>query len=60
MHFPGLEKSLILGKMAEVWKRRGVSFFGPNISCCLKTGSILSVIEQFSISHGKFKLVIEE
>ena len=45
-------------------------FFGPKISCRLKTGKILLVTEQkicpqkagFSsfLSHGKFKLVTEK
>ena len=47
MHFPGQEKSWFLGKMAKVIERSHFTFsFGPNISSCLKTGSILFVIEQ--------------
>ena len=47
MHFQGLEKSWILGKMAEVMeKSQNFIFFGPKIFCCLKTGKILPVTEQ--------------
>ena len=45
MRFPGLEKSWILGKIAEVMESHRVAFFDPIILCCLKTGSILLVIE---------------
>ena len=49
----------------------GISILGPNILCCLKTGSILLVIEQkftpkvwiFTISfssHENFKLLMEK
>ena len=43
--------------------------FWSNISCCLKTGNIILIIEQnmpqkakFSafLSHGKFKLIMEK
>ena len=46
--FPGLENSWILGQVTEVMhgKNHGISIFGPNISRCFKTGSILLVIEQ--------------
>ena len=40
IHFPGLEKSWILGKMAEVMENL------VQIFQCLKTGSSLLVIEQ--------------
>ena len=46
MHFSGLEKSWILGKMADVMKSREMSFFGRSISCCLKTENIFFAIEQ--------------
>ena len=45
MRFPGLEKSWILGNIAEVIESHRVAFFDPIILCCLKTGSILLVIE---------------
>ena len=44
MNFPGLEKSWNLGNMAEVMENRGISFFDPNISRCLKTRNILIVM----------------
>ena len=47
MHFPGLEKSWLLGKMAEVMEKScNFVFFSPNISSCLKIGNIPLVIEQ--------------
>ena len=48
MHLPGLEKSWILGKMAEVMEKPVMEFhfFGPKILCCLKTGKIIQVTEQ--------------
>ena len=33
-------------KWLRSWKSYGISFLGPDISCCSKTGSILLVIEQ--------------
>ena len=67
MHFPSLKKSWILGKMAEVVEKQSwlveFLFFSPNISCRLKTGNMLLVINPkytpqiagFSafLSHGK-------
>ena len=55
-HFPGVEKSQILGKLATVMEKSWNFIFGPNISCCMKTGNILSVIEQKYApkGHGKF------
>ena len=34
------------GDRGHAWKNHGISIFGPNISRCFKTGSILLVIEQ--------------
>ena len=71
MHFPGLQKSCILGKIDEVMEKSWNFNFWSNILCCLKTGNILlSFFKQnytpketgFAafLSHGKFKSVMEK
>ena len=46
MHFPGLESSWVLGKMAKVMENLSNFIFSPNISRCLKIDNILLGTEQ--------------
>ena len=64
MHFPGLEKLWILGKMAEVIEKSWNLIFLSNYwkHCPCHRAKIYLKKAGFSpiLSHGKFKLVIKK